>query len=302
MPVTFEPTKAELQDLINEIVTGGNYTANELRPLLTNLLDGIYSPFYSGSTNPSSGNNQLQLYKTNSLGKNTSTGRYFVCTASSGTTATWEQITNDKGYQAISASASSTQTISNNTDVLVYSGSQDGVTLNMPTIANAYTGKRLKIFFSSPASNTGAGVTIQIPGSPATTLIAAATYTANSIVEFMSNGSTWVITQYSVAVPDVSLQKVTISNNGSVTISKNTSDLLLNGSSIARYTVTLPTEAYIGKTVKIFTSATAAVTTAIEFINPATSGVVRSTTIAANESIQFIYEGSSSWLYVGPSI
>jgi hypothetical protein len=302
MPVTPQPTKTDLQNQVNQIVTGGNYTANQLRPLLTNLLDGIYSPFFSASSNPGSGNNQTQTYKAGSLGRNTSTGRYFVCSAADGTTATWDQLTSDRGYQAISASASSTQTISNNTDVLVYSGSQNGVTLNMPTIANSYTGKRIKIFFSSPASNIGTGVTIQIPGSPATTLLAAATYTANSIVEFMSNGSTWVITQYSIAVPDVSLQKVTIVNNGTATMSKNTSHLLLNGSSIGRYTVTLPTEAYVGKVVSIFTSATAAVTTAIEFRNPVTSAIVRSTTIAVNISIQFIYEGSDSWLYLGPSI
>lgn len=154
MAVSVDPTKSNLQDLINQIVEGGNYTANELRPLLTYLLNGIYSPFFSASSNPGSGNNQTQTYKAGSLGRNTSTGRYFVCSASDGTTATWEQLTSDRGYQAIAASASSTQTISNNTDVLVYSGSQDGVTLNMPTIANAYTGKRLKIFFSSPASNT----------------------------------------------------------------------------------------------------------------------------------------------------
>lgn len=302
MAVSVDPTKSNLQDLINQIVEGGNYTANELRPLLTYLLNGIYSPFFSASSNPGSGNNQTQTYKAGSLGRNTSTGRYFVCSASDGTTATWDQLTSDRGYQAIAASASSTQTINNNTDVLVYSGSQNGVTLNMPTIANSYTGKRIKIFFSSPASNVGTGVTIQIPGSPATTLLAAATYTANSIVEFMSNGSTWVLTQYSIAVPDVSLQRVTIVNNGTTVISKNTSHLLLNGSSIGRYNVTLPVEAYVGKVVTIFTSATAAVTTGVEFRNPVTAALIISVPMAVSRSIDFIYEGSDSWLYLGPSI
>lgn len=300
MPVTPSQTRDQIQDLINQIVAGGNYTANELRPLLSIVLGSIYSPFFNNTPNPSASNNQTQNYKTGSLGKNSSTGRYFVCSNATATTATWEQISLDKGYQAIVGIASTTYQVSSNTSIVSFSSNQNNVTINLPVAANSYEGKVVRVYFSSPA--TLGSLTFAVPEVSPITVIPATSYTANAFVEFTFRTGAWVVTQYVKTIVDTDFQRITIANNGTGTISPTTATLQLAGSSIGRYTVIMPTNPYIGKVVKIFTTATSAITTAVDFRLPDNT-LMYSTAMASNESIEFVNETIAGlWTRIPPSI
>lgn len=305
MPVTPQPTKTDLQTLINQIVTGGNYTANELRPLLTNLLDGIYSPFFSASSNPGSGNNQTQTYKAGSLGRNTSTGRYFVCSAADGTTATWERLTNDIGYQQINASASTAYQISTNTSIVSFSGSQNTVTINLPTAVNSYLGKVVRIYFTSPASTSGNGVTFAVPETSPVTLLAANVYTAHAFVEFTFTASGWALTQYVPTVSSFGYQAPTItggSSGATLTVLPDTylvNLIAFSATTLATYIIRLPENPFLGKIVKIQTNPNAQVTALT--VNRFDGTLVTTATLNVNQGIEVVFNGNS-WVRVAPTI
>jgi hypothetical protein len=294
------PTKDQIENLIEDIVTGGDYTANELRLLLTNILNSLYGPFYNAASNPAAGSNQTANYKAGSLGKNSSTGRYFVCSSAAASTATWEQISLDKGYQAIVGIASTTYQVSSNTSIVSFSSNQNNVTINLPVAANSYEGKVVRVYFSSPA--TLGSLTFAVPEVVPVTIISATSYTANAFVEFTFRTGSWVVTQYVKTIVNTDFQRITIANNGTGTISPTTATLQLAGSSIGRYTVIMPTNPYIGKVVKIFTTATSAITTAVDFRLPDNT-LMYSTAMASNESIEFVNETIAGlWTRIPPSI
>lgn len=297
------PTKADLQSLVDQIVTGGDYTAAELRPLLTNLLDSIYSPFFSGTSNPASANNQVQNYKAGSFGFNTVNGRYFVCSAADGTTATWNQITNDKGYQAIVGVASTSYQIAVNASIVSFSGVQNAVTLNLPLASKSYQGKVVRIYFSSPASTTGLGVTFAVQEAPPVTLLAANVYTSHAFVEFTFVGSNWVLTQYVPTVSDFGFQGLLPSNGGTGTVLADTYLVNLTAllaTAFTTYNVLLPANPYLGKVVKIQTS-TNVTSIATLTVKRSDGTTIASGAIGANQAVEFIYNGTA-WTKVAPTI
>jgi hypothetical protein len=257
------PTKEQITNLIDEIVEGGNYTADELRLLLTNILNSLYEPFYNAASNPAAGSNQTANYKAGSLGKNSSTGRYFVCSSAAASTATWEQISLDKGYQAIvSSTAGLTYTVSGNSAYVLFAGVQITTTINLPLSANSYSGKTVKIYFSPPASNntsTSPGITFQCPEPAGTYTVQVNTlndnyYRSNTSIEFLFNGSAWIVSEYNATPQDLDVQSASVTNGGSVSLSKETSISRLTTSlsaTVASYTVRLPQDPYTNKSVDI---------------------------------------------------
>ena len=304
MPVTPSQTRDQIQDLINLIVAGGSYTADELRPLLSIVLGSIYSPFYSTTSNPSTLNNQTQNYKTGSLGKNSSTSRYFVCSNATATTATWEQISLDKGYQSISAVPSAAYQVSSNTSIVNFSGSQSGVTVNLPTAANSYQGKVVRINFSSPAQTSGSGVAFAVPELSPVTLLAADIYTSNAFVEFTFSGTGWILTQYVPTVADFGYQIIGPTEGGTATMLKDT--YLLNifkgftAGSFTAYNVLLPADPYLGKVVKIQTNNLVTTITTLT-IKRSNGTTFASLTIGPNQAVELIY-GGADWTKVAPTI
>jgi hypothetical protein len=299
-----QPTKADLQALVDQIVTGGDYTANELRPLLTNILDSIYSPFFSsGSNNPANGNNQVQNYKAGSFGVNTSTSRYFVCSAADATTATWDQITIDRGYQAIVGVVSTAFQIAPNTSIVSFSGVQDSVTIRLPIASKSYLGKVVRIYFSSPASTTGLGVTFTVPEVSPITLLAANVYTSHAFVEFTFTAGGWVLTQYVPTVSDFGFQGLLPANGGTGTILADTYLLnltALSATAFTTYNVTLPATPYLGKVIKIQTSTNVTSIATLNVRRP-DGTILASGAMAANQAVEFIYSGLA-WVKVAPTI
>jgi hypothetical protein len=303
MAVTSSPTKDQITNQVDQIQPDGNYTANELRGLLSNIVGSLYSPFYSATSNPSTSNNQTQNYKTGSLGKNSSTGRYFVCSSATASTATWEQITNDKGYQAIGAQPSQVYQVSSNASIVSFSGSQNSVTIYLPTAANSYQGKVVRIYFSSPAQSSGLGVTFAVPELSPVTLLAANVYTSHAFVEFTFVGTTWVLTQYVPTVSDFGFQGLFVTEAGTGAILSDTYLVNLTALSPTAYTaynVTLPAEPYLGKVVKIqaSTNVTSIGTLTVKRSDGTT---LTSGAISANQGVEFLYNGSA-WTKVAPTI
>lgn len=263
MPVTPSQTRDQIQDLINEIVEGGDYTADELRPLLSIMLGSVYSPFYIGSSNPGSANNQTQNYKAGSLGKNSSTGRYFVCTSSNASSATWEQVSDDKQLQSIVSSvAGQTYTVSSNSAYVLFAGVQITTTINLPLASSSYSGKTVKIYFTPPASNntsSNPGITFQCPEPTGTYTVQVNTlndnyYRSNTSIEFLFNGTAWIVSEYNATPQDLDVQSASVTPGGSVSLSKETSISRLTATlstTVASYTVRLPQDPYINKSVDI---------------------------------------------------
>ena len=305
MAVTSSPTKDQIINQVDQIQPDGNYTANELRVLLGNIVGSLYGPFYSATSNPSTSNNQTQNYKTGSLGKNSSTGRYFVCSSATASAATWEQISLDRGIQnVLYTSSGQSISISNNSSVVIYSGTQDNTTMNLPASDSCYTGKRIKVFFSSPAQNTGLGVSFFMSGNPTPISINGFTqnqYSSSSTLDFVFNGSNWSVCQVSSLI-DTGVQLITgPSNGGTTTILSDTYILRFAlTSTIASHTVVLPASAYTGKVVKIMvTSSTFSITTLN--VNRSDGTLLGSTALGPAQAIEVYYTGTG-WFKVVPTI
>lgn len=183
-------TQAEIQALINQIQTGASYTANALRSLMNNVLGTIFSPFYSAAGKPDSLSNQTQGFKAGSLGMDTNTARVYACSSSTDSTATWDQITQDRDVVSIVASIGSILTLDSSDAFVTYTGSQDGVTVNLPIASNSYAGKVVKVYFDA-VSTSGSGVAFVVPEVSPYTVLAANIYQNNNVIDFIFDGTTW---------------------------------------------------------------------------------------------------------------
>ena len=305
MAVTSSPTKDQITNQVDQIQPDGNYTANELRGLLSNIVGSLYSPFYSATSNPSTSNNQTQNYKTGSLGKNSSTGRYFVCSSATASAATWEQVSIDLGIQNVSyTTAGQSQSISNNRAVVIYSGTQDNTTMNLPAADSCYIGKRIKVFFSSPAQNTGLGVRFFMSGDVTPISINGFTqnqYSSSSTLDFVFNGSNWSVCQVSSLI-DTGVQVVQgPSSGGTTTILSDTYILrfVLTGT-IASYTVVLPASAYTGKVIKIMVPSSSFTITTLN-VNTSNGALLDDTPLGPTQAIEVYYTGTG-WNKVVPTV
>jgi hypothetical protein len=306
-------TKTQIENLISEISNGGNYTAAELRALQNALLENVFGPFYDNANrNPTSSQNQGLGYKQNSLGVNRNNGRYFVCSQSTASTATWEQISIDKEFFSINASNNQTYTIPNSASTVLYGSSQSGVTVNLPTAANSYPGKKVKIFFTSPATNTGTGVTFSVPENTpySPNGLTANLYTSNSIIEFVFNGTAWVICQFVPTAQDIGYQVVSVIEGGTVALQQDTAIARLQRAqgaiptSYSVFNVLMPPNPYVGKVVKIMTAGTSSITNITTLtIKTSSGGTITdsSGTIAQNQAIEYVYNGTA-WIRVAPTV
>lgn len=184
-------TQSQIQALIDQIQTNANYTANALRSLLTDVLNSVFSPFYAGSVKPNSSNNQTQGFKAGSIGMDISNSRIYACSSSFDTAATWEQITQDRNVSTIVATTGSSYTLSVPDTYIIYSGSQDGVIVNLPIAINSYLGKIVRVYFSG-VTVSGAGVTFLVPEpSGIYTVAGAFLYQNDTAIDFIFDGNVW---------------------------------------------------------------------------------------------------------------
>ena len=153
------PTVASILTSIGEIITGAKYKANQMRPLLQNIFN-VSTAFYSGTSDPSSSNDNTQNYRVGSFGRNTATGRYFICINANTGAAVWDSINDDSLYSEATFVDGSTTAIPFRTAFFraSASGSVDEAVFTLPIAA--YYGKTVEIFASGSVS-TGISVVNQ---------------------------------------------------------------------------------------------------------------------------------------------
>ncbi len=138
------PTSASILTAIGEIITGAKYKANQMRPLLQNIFN-VSSSFYSGTSDPGSSNDNTQNYRIGSLGRNTNTGRYFVCVNANTGAAVWDNLNDDFLVSEATFADGSTTAIPLRTAYFraTASGSIDEATFTLPN--PTYVGKSVEI-------------------------------------------------------------------------------------------------------------------------------------------------------------
>ena len=295
-------SKTQLSSLISAIYAGSNYTANQLRGLLTSFLDTLFNTFYSSSVNPGTLQNQSNNFRAGNIGKNSSTDRYFVCTAATDTAATWERITLDSGYQSVSATSGATITVLPRTAFLNYTGSQNNVEVILPSDANSYEGKTIKVYFGNPSQNTGSGVFFKRPASPTPITVEGGIYRAGSVVELLYTGSFWTLLQSVLNTPDYGFETINASTAASpYQTAGTTANSRIGsafGSTIASYTIILPQNPYTGKTVRYFSSTVGSIgtITSLVFQDQLGNTIATIASFSTSTTVDFVYTGS--WLRV----
>jgi hypothetical protein len=145
-------TQAEIQLLIDQIVTGANYRANQLNPLLTDMLTASYGPMFIDNVPPDNSNDETEGYRLGSIGYDTLSQRFYICKDASAGAADWVLIPADANYEWKSyAAAGESINLSQNTSVFK-AYNTDTVTnvncyVNLP--ANPYTGKVVILYFEN---------------------------------------------------------------------------------------------------------------------------------------------------------
>jgi hypothetical protein len=92
-------TQAEIQLLIDQIVTNANYRANQLNPLLTDMLTASYGPMYIDDVPPTNSNDETQGYRLGSIGYDTISQRFYICKNPAAGAAEWQLIPVDANYE-----------------------------------------------------------------------------------------------------------------------------------------------------------------------------------------------------------
>lgn len=143
-------TQAQIQNLIDQITTGTDYTADEMRPLLTQLLSAAYGPMYIAAVAPSATTDEASGYRPGSVGYDTQTQRYYICQSALAGNAVWILIPVDSKFEPVAYTANSQDYLlqTNTTIVKVTSSTFDSCLLRLP--ANPFNGKTVVVYFSFP--------------------------------------------------------------------------------------------------------------------------------------------------------
>jgi hypothetical protein len=145
-------TQAEIQLLIDQIVTGANYRANQLNPLLTDMLTASYGPMYIDDVPPTNSNDENQGYRLGSIGYDTLSQRFYICKNPAGGAAEWQLIPVDANYEWKSyAATQETISLGQNTSVFKAYNTDTAVNTKCSVVLpeNPYTGKVVVLYFEN---------------------------------------------------------------------------------------------------------------------------------------------------------
>jgi hypothetical protein len=183
-------TQAEIQALIDVIQTDSNYTANQMRYLLTQMLE--FGTFWTSSVagdTPTTTDDETAGYKAGSVGYNSNNSRAFICSDATEDAAVWTLLTDDKGLQVLTMTNGATVQALDTSARINLTGSVTTYTLKLP--ANPYTGKTVVIFVD--ASGTVGTLTIK---DAAGATIGAGSAAAFDTSTYTFNGTTWILTGF----------------------------------------------------------------------------------------------------------
>jgi hypothetical protein len=185
-------TQAQIQVLIDQIVTGANYKANQMNPLLTDILTSAYGPMFIDTAPPTPNEDETGGYRPGSVAYDTSSKRFYICKAATAGAADWVLIPSDANYEyKLYSSAGDGMTLLQNTSVFKADNNDLAVNLgcyvNLP--ANPYRGKVVILYFQDAID------IFDIRDSLGTPIIAGASLTiiGGDQYTIVYNGSIWEI-------------------------------------------------------------------------------------------------------------
>jgi len=214
-------TQAQIQLLIDQIVPNVNYRANQLNPLLTDMLTASYGPMYIDNTPPTSGNDETEGYRTGSVAYDTISQRFYICKDATAGAADWVLIPSDANYEyKLYASVGDGMSLLQNTSVFKADNNSLAVNLDcyVDLPPNPYRGKVVVLYFQDAINQFDIRDSSGVPIS----LGASLTIPGGQQYTIAYNGSIWEIVGVSNINP-ATLSNLTVSKVGGASIPNSTS-------------------------------------------------------------------------------
>jgi hypothetical protein len=221
-------TQAQIQALINQIIPGANYRANQMNPLLTDILAAAYGPMFIDNAPPSGNEDETQGYRPGSVAYDTSSQRFFICKDATAGAADWVLIPADANYEyKLYSSAGDGMTLFQNTSVFKADNNSLAVNLGcyVDLPANPYRGKVVILYFQDSIDQ------FDIRDSLGAPIIAGASLTIIGGQQFtiVYNGAIWEIIGIANINP-ATLSNVAVTKGA--TVIPNTTAINFIGSSV----------------------------------------------------------------------
>jgi hypothetical protein len=221
-------TQAQIQVLINQIVTGANYRANQMNPLLTDILAAAYGPMFIDNAPPSGNEDETQGYRPGSVAYDTSSQRFFICKDATAGAADWVLIPADANYEyKLYSSAGDGMTLLQNTSVFKADNNSLAVNLGcyVDLPANPYRGKVVILYFQDSIDQFDIRDSLGVPISAGASL----TIIGGDQYTIVYNGSIWEIIGIANINP-ATLSNVAVTKGA--TVIPNTTAINFIGSSV----------------------------------------------------------------------
>jgi hypothetical protein len=145
-------TQAQIQVLINQIVTGANYRANQMNPLLTDILTAAYGPMFIDNAPPTVSEDETGGYRPGSVAYDTLSQRFYICKDATAGAADWVLIPSDANYEYKSyANPSEGISLGQNTSVFkaYNTNTVANITCSVSLPADPYAGKVVILYFEN---------------------------------------------------------------------------------------------------------------------------------------------------------
>jgi hypothetical protein len=145
-------TQAQIQALINQIVPGANYRANQMNPLLTDILTAAYGPMFIDNAPPAVSEDETQGYRPGSVAYDTVSQRFYICKDATAGAADWVLIPADANYEYKSyANPSEGISLGQNTSVFKAYNTDTvvNITCSVSLPADPYAGKVVILYFEN---------------------------------------------------------------------------------------------------------------------------------------------------------
>jgi hypothetical protein len=145
-------TQAQIQVLIDQIVPNANYRANQMNPLLTDILTAAYGPMYIDAFPPTVNDDETGGYRPGSVAYDTASKRIYICKVATAGAADWVLIPADANYEyKLYSSAGDGMTLFPNTSVFKADNNSLAINIgcyvNLP--ANPYRGKVVILYLQN---------------------------------------------------------------------------------------------------------------------------------------------------------
>jgi len=145
-------TQAQIQVLIDQIQPNANYRANQMNPLLTDILTAAYGPMFIDNAPPTVSEDETGGYRPGSVAYDTLSQRFYICKDATAGAADWVLIPSDANYEYKSyANPSEGISLGQNTSVFKAYNTNTvvNITCSVSLPADPYAGKVVILYFEN---------------------------------------------------------------------------------------------------------------------------------------------------------